>query len=62
MTVLIAVLLIYSAIPQTQAGTYQIIVDRGQIIRIDTKSGAFEKCRMGETLVCTTIKEIAATQ
>jgi len=60
MTALIAVLLIYGAIPHPNPGTYQIATEGETIIRMDTRTGAMERCSLvGNSLVC---KQIVAQQ
>jgi hypothetical protein len=59
MTTMIVVLLLYSSFwPHAVPGTYQIVADGVGIVRMDTRTGLVEKCRVeGGRLVCEEIKE-----
>ena len=60
MTILIAALLIYGAIPHANPGTYSFTQDGTAIVRMDTRDGRMERCTLvGNTLTC---KQVVAQQ
>lgn len=47
--IVIVLILAYSVlVPHEVAGTFQVVVESGSIFRVDTRSGAVEKCNLGD--------------
>lgn len=38
--------------PSAAPGTYQAVPVTGAILRLDTRTGSFERCSVGDTVTC----------